>query len=65
MKNLNDLRAADARAKIAYFDGLAPHPHGKSGERWLVPYEGGKNMWDTSPEAVRFSEYGNAAGAVP
>lgn len=59
--NLNEVRARDARAKIAYFEGRGPHPHGKSGERFLVPREESKNMWDGLPG---FSEWGNAAGSV-
>jgi hypothetical protein len=62
---LSELRAAEARAKAAFYAGKTDiHPHGLSGLRWIVPPEDGKNMWDTHPNDYHFSEYGNLSGSV-
>lgn len=64
-KSLLDIRAGDAKAKSAFFEGMTDrHPHGLSGQRFVIPHEESKNCWDTAPHASEASEYGNDAGGV-
>ena len=59
------IRAADAKAITAYLSGATEHhPHGWSGKRWIIPPQSSCSTWDTSPNGWKFSEWGNAAGAV-
>lgn len=38
------------------------HPFGESGRRWVLdPHANSKSCWDSSPNAIKFSEYGNSA----
>jgi len=65
-QELNDMRARDAKAKAAFFEGKSDrHPHGLSGARHLIPREDTKNCWDTSPGGSNCSEWGNLAGMTP
>jgi hypothetical protein len=59
------IRAADAKGKAAFYGGASDrHPQGASGKRWVLPPETTSNTWDTSQNGWRFSEWGNASGAV-
>lgn len=58
-------RSKDAKAKSAFYAGRTDsHPHGMSGRKWVLPPEDSKGCWDTAPHALRFSEWGNAAGSI-
>lgn len=36
---IEEIRANEAKKLSAWFRGEGKHPHGKSGENWLVPYQ--------------------------
>lgn len=43
---MNELRAEDARAKVRWFMGQGVHPHGLSHQRFVIPYEWDRRMFD-------------------
>lgn len=59
------IRERNAKTLVAWTRGEERHPHGTSGHRFIVPVWESKNMWDTSPQGIGSSEWGNAAGMVP
>lgn len=60
MRTIEEARAADARAKAAFFAGTRDkHPHGASAR--IIPGEMSSRANDATDH--RFSEWGNAASA--
>ncbi len=64
IKTVEAARKRQAKAIVAWLNGEAQHPQGKSGERWIIPPFETKRMWDTSQAGWQFSEWGTAAGIV-
>jgi hypothetical protein len=60
METLERIRERQAKMLVDWINGKSPHPHGKSGENWIIPSWEGKDMRDAKD--YRYSEWGALAG---